>query len=119
MMKKLQDLQKSDPEKFKKVAAQIATKLRAAAKNQSGGSASALNKMADDFDQAAKTGEMPKPPSGKQGPHPSGSPPSGSSATSESAASKYAATKSNDFDSLRSTVDSIFADALNDVSSAS
>ena len=68
LMKQLESLQQSDPEKFKKTTAQIADKLEAAAKEaaNSGDSrqASALNDMASKFKTASETGEMPdlRPP---------------------------------------------------------
>jgi len=68
LMKQLESLQQSDPEKFKETTAQIAEKLEAAAKEaaNSGDSrqASALNDMASKFKTASETGEMPdlRPP---------------------------------------------------------
>jgi hypothetical protein len=58
LLQELSDLQKSDPEKFKKVTEEISQKLRDAASSASAGQASALNKLADRFDQASQSGDM-------------------------------------------------------------
>ena len=53
----LSALAKSDPEKFKKVAAEISAKLEAEASQTSGGRAQFLKNLADRFGQAAQTGD--------------------------------------------------------------
>ena len=54
----LSNLQKSDPEKFKQVAGDIAQKLRDVASGASAGQATFLNKLADNFEKAHDTGDM-------------------------------------------------------------
>jgi hypothetical protein len=64
-MKQLQDLQTSDPAKFKTVASQISQKLSDAAaeatQNGDTGLSNILTDMADKFKTASTTGEMPLP----------------------------------------------------------
>ncbi|MGI8991787.1 MAG: hypothetical protein ACR2I2_19680 [Bryobacteraceae bacterium] len=59
----LQQLQESDPAKYQQVTQQIATNLQSAAQTaQSDGNAaqaSQLNKLASDFTNASKTGQLP------------------------------------------------------------
>src|SRR5579863_9257537 len=59
----LQQLQQSDPTKYKQVTAQIATNLQSAAQTaQSQGNSSAasqLNQLATDFTNASQTGQLP------------------------------------------------------------
>ena len=75
-MSKLQELQKSDPDKFKQIMAKIAEKLKDAASEalKSGDSRQAemLNDLAAKFTKASETGEMPdlKPPQRAGGPPP-------------------------------------------------
>jgi hypothetical protein len=57
-MKKLQDLQKSDPAKFKQLAEQISQALQSQSQQQTA-TAGELSKAADVFAQAAQTGQMP------------------------------------------------------------
>jgi hypothetical protein len=65
----LQQLQASDPTKFKQVMAEIATKLQDAATQATGGQAQFLGKMAAEFQQASQTGQMPQAPAGAGGHH--------------------------------------------------
>jgi len=58
LLGKLQQLQQSDPEKFKQICASIASKLNEAAGNQGTGSEGILSKLASKFDQAAQTGDI-------------------------------------------------------------
>jgi hypothetical protein len=55
-LSRLDDLAKSDPEKFKAMMSDIASKLSAAADNETGEAASALSKLAEQFRSAAETG---------------------------------------------------------------
>ena len=55
-LSRLDDLAKSDPEKFKSMMSDIATKLSAAADNETGEAASALSKLAGQFRGAAESG---------------------------------------------------------------
>lgn len=68
LMSELQQLSKSDPTKFKQVTSEIADKLKAEAGDATG-KADFLNKLADKFQEASKTGDMSslKPDQGKQG----------------------------------------------------
>jgi hypothetical protein len=59
LMSELQQLQQSDPDKFKSVMSDIAKTLRTDAQNAAGSQASFLNNLAGKFDQAAQTGQMP------------------------------------------------------------
>ena len=58
LMKELSDLQKSDPNKFKKVADEIAQKLKDAASSATGGQADFMNRLASKFEQASQSGDM-------------------------------------------------------------
>jgi hypothetical protein len=110
LMKQLESLQQSDPEKFKATAAQIADKLESAAKEAAatGDSqqASALNDLASKFKTASETGKMPdlRPPGDSDGvrhagghhggrPH-MGPPPSDDDSTSSTTNSSTDATSS-------------------------
>ena len=57
-MKKLSDLQQSDPTKFKEVVQQISSSFASAAQNATGEDATRLNNLADKFGQAAQSGDM-------------------------------------------------------------
>ncbi|HUO49550.1 MAG TPA: hypothetical protein VMU09_12015 [Acidimicrobiales bacterium] len=54
----LASLAQSNPDEFKKVAGDIAQKLKAAAANATGDQAKFLSSMADKFGQAAQSGDM-------------------------------------------------------------
>ncbi|HVO18074.1 MAG TPA: hypothetical protein VMU15_02385 [Anaeromyxobacter sp.] len=54
----LASLSQSDPDQFKKVAGDIAQKLKAAAANATGDQAKFLSSMADKFSEAAQSGDM-------------------------------------------------------------
>ncbi len=71
MMHALEDLEKSDPAKFKAVTAQISTDLAAqAAKSTDPQQSKMLTDMADKFSQASKTGDMSSlKPKGGRGHH--------------------------------------------------
>ena len=57
LMQRLQQLGKSDPEKFKQVIAKIAEELRNAA-NAKPGAATHLNRLADAFAKVAQSGDL-------------------------------------------------------------
>ena len=63
MMSDLQQLQQSDPDKYKQVTQQIADKLQSAAQEaaQDGDNAAAakLNQLSSDFSKASSTGQLP------------------------------------------------------------
>ncbi len=73
IMKQLDGLQSSDPEKFKEVTAKIGDQLKELAKSQSGDSAQKLTELASKFTEASTSGSMSalKP----SGPPPNGGPP--------------------------------------------
>ena len=70
-MSELQNLAKSDPDKFTQVTSEIAEKLRQDASSASGNQAAFLDKLADKFDQASQSGSMAslQPPAGVSGHH--------------------------------------------------
>jgi hypothetical protein len=55
-LSRLDDLAESDPEKFKSMMTDIATKPSAAANNETGEVADAMNKLAEQFRDAAEAG---------------------------------------------------------------
>ena len=73
VMKKLDGLQSTDPEKFKQVTANIGNQLTELAKNQSGDAAQKLTELANKFTQASTSGSMsalkPSGPPPNGGPH--------------------------------------------------
>lgn len=70
LLQELNDLQKSDPAKFKQVTEEISQKLRDAANSTSGSQATSLNKLADKFAQASQSGDMSAlQPTGAHGGH--------------------------------------------------
>ena len=58
MMQHLEDLQDSDPAKFKQVVSDMAKKLRADAQNASGPDADRLSQIADRLDKVAASGDL-------------------------------------------------------------
>ena len=64
MFSKLEQLKASDPEKFKQVVTDIASKLKSAAEKQSGPAAAMLSDLAGKFENVAKGGDLSqlKPP---------------------------------------------------------
>jgi hypothetical protein len=67
LLNQLQQLQQSDPDKFKSVMASIADTLTADAQNATGPQAQRLTNLANKFNQAAQTGQMPDlQPAGQQ-----------------------------------------------------
>src|ERR1700742_2787811 len=90
----LQQLQQSDPAKYKQVTSQIATNLQSAAQTaQTGGQSSAaniLNQLATDFNSASQNGQAPifqnlaQAAGGHHHHHHHGGPPPDSSSTSSS-----------------------------------
>lgn len=80
-MKQLEELQSSDPTKFKEVTAEIAQKLKDAAQtatdNGDDGQAQALSDLADQFTTASENGSMPdlRPKDGARAQGPMGPPP--------------------------------------------
>ena len=96
LLKQLQDLQKSDPAEFKKVTADIAAQLTAAAKTAGGSEGTALTSLASKFTQASQTGTLTPLQSGHHhgGHHHAAdadSSTSGASSTSSAVASAIAA----------------------------
>jgi hypothetical protein len=86
MMKQLQELQKTDPEKLKQVASDVADKLKAAADKQGGDAGKALSALADKFSAVAKTGDLSAlQPAGKPGAAKGSAPPTGAAAYSQNA----------------------------------
>ncbi len=70
VLQELNDLQKSDPAKFKQVTEEISQKLRDAANSASGGQATSLKTLADKFAQASQSGDMSAlQPAGAHGGH--------------------------------------------------
>ena len=69
LLNQLQQLQQTDPDKFKSVMSTIADTLKTDAQNATGPQAQRLNALADKFSQAAQTGQMPdlQPKGGQQG----------------------------------------------------
>ena len=59
LLNQLQQLQQTDPDKFKSVMSSIADTLKADAQSATGPQAQRLNALADKFSQAAQTGQMP------------------------------------------------------------
>lgn len=80
LLSQLSELQQSNPDEFKATASKIADKLKeaAASASESGDTekATKLSELAEKFQTASKTGEMPdlRPPGGMKGP---GGPPPG------------------------------------------
>jgi hypothetical protein len=67
LLNQLQQLQQTDPDKFKSVMSSIADTLKTDAQNATGPKAQRLNALADKFSQAAQTGQMPElQPKGQQ-----------------------------------------------------
>jgi hypothetical protein len=67
LLNQLQQLQQSDPDKFKSVMSSIADTLKTDAQNATGPQAQRLTSLANKFDQAAQTGQMPDlQPAGQQ-----------------------------------------------------
>ena len=79
-MQKLEDLQSSDPDKFKQITTDMASKLKAAAgKAPEGFEKEFLTKLAESFDASSKSGKLERPegpgadgPKNGYGPHRSG-----------------------------------------------
>ena len=69
LLNQLQQLQQTDPDKFKSVMSSIADTLKTDAQNATGPQAKRLNDLADKFSQAAQTGQMPdlQPPGQQPG----------------------------------------------------
>ena len=59
LLAQLQQLQQTDPDKFKSVMSSIADTLKTDAQNATGPKAQRLSALADKFSQAAQTGQMP------------------------------------------------------------
>ncbi len=59
LLNQLQQLQQTDPDKFKSVMSSIADTLKTDAQSATGPQAQRLNALADKFSQAAQTGQMP------------------------------------------------------------
>ncbi|MBS1874473.1 MAG: hypothetical protein JSU00_14755 [Acidobacteria bacterium] len=104
-MKQLEELQSSDPTKFKEVTAEIAQKLKDAAQtatdNGDDGQAEALSDLADQFTTASENGSMPdlRPKDGARAQGPMGPPPPPPpDASSASSSSSSSATTDSDSD---------------------
>lgn len=71
LLSKLQQLQQSDPAKFKEVTAELSKQLKDAAGSATGPAAAALNKLADGLAQASSTGSLDAltPKGGAKGHH--------------------------------------------------
>ncbi len=69
LLNQLQQLQQTDPDKFKSVMSSIADTLKTDAQNATGPQAQRLNDLANKFSTAAQTGQMPnlQPPGQQQG----------------------------------------------------
>jgi hypothetical protein len=69
LLNQLQQLQQTDPTKFKAVMSSIADTLKADAQNATGPQAQRLTDLANKFSDAAQTGKMPdlQPPGQQQG----------------------------------------------------
>lgn len=72
MLSKLQQLKTSDPEKFKQVVSDIASKLKSASQQKSGFGSKMLSDLAEKFQNVADGGDLsqlepPKPPNPPQG----------------------------------------------------
>jgi hypothetical protein len=107
LMKQLSELAQSDPEKFKRVAANIADQLKELADTQTGEAKSHLTDMASSFEAASKSGSMEdlKP----KGPPPQGPPPRGA----EAYAQNQSQAQGTD---IRSQIDVILESALSSIS---
>jgi hypothetical protein len=72
----MEELQSSDPQKFKEVMADLSSKLKAAAEEATDPKQKEfLTKMSEDFATAAETGKMPEKPQHGHGPGGPGGPP--------------------------------------------
>ncbi len=116
LLKQLQQLQQTDPAKFKQVTADIASKLQEEAKQVGGSQGQALSKIADQFQQASQTGTLaPLQAGGHHGHHhaqaASPSTDTSSSASSPSALAAAAYQKSGG-QKIGSEVDSIISQVL-------
>jgi len=92
LLSQLQDLEKSDPAKFKAVMSQVSGELRAEAQQSGGSKAALLNELADRFAAAAQAGDVSALSASPSSPTGSGAPSlaSGSSSASASDASSSA-----------------------------
>jgi len=107
LMKKLDGLATSDPDKFKEVTSNIASQLKDLASTLSGDEADHVSDLASKFEGAAKSGTMnslkpsgPPPPQG-------GAPPKGAAAYARNQSET-----SNASTDIRSRIDSIVTSAL-------
>jgi hypothetical protein len=107
LMKQLDELQKSDPAKYKEVASEVSSQLEEAAKSaaEDGDSQSAemLNDLASKFKTASETGEkVDMHPHGRP---PMGPPPASSDSDSDTTSSTGSSTDSSSGSSTSSTTD--------------
>ncbi|WP_321472423.1 hypothetical protein [uncultured Paludibaculum sp.] len=118
LMSQLNELQQSDQEQFKTTTSKIAEKLKEAAAeaSESGDSekATKLSELAQKFETASETGEMPdlRPPDGMKGPGgppPGGPPPTDSSTSSTSSTEDDDSSTTDSTDSTDSTTSAVLA----------
>jgi hypothetical protein len=107
LIKELEQLSKTNPAEFKKIAASIASQLTAAAKNSSDPSqAQALTTLASDFTQASQSGNLSALFSSQ------GTTQNSRRAETDATSAAYASTSSN-------PIEEIFAQALSQIQSDS
>lgn len=90
LLSQLQDLEKSDPARFKAVMSQVSDELRSEAQQSGGGKAALLNELADRFAAAAQAGDVSALSASPAGSGGASSSASGSTSTSASDASSSA-----------------------------
>lgn len=105
----MEELQSTDPQKFKEIMSDLSSKLKAAAEESTDPKQKEfLTKMAEDFATAAETGKMPeKPKHGEGGPPPP--PPTGYDASGT--AQTDDTSRQQTFDLLASLFDQALKDA--------
>jgi hypothetical protein len=110
LMKQLDDLAESDPEKFKTTTSNIADQLNELASTLSGDEASKVSELASKFTEAAKSGNSSALRPSK--PPPGGPPPQGAAAYGQNQS------LSANGDSIHSQIDSIMSNALSSLSAS-
>ncbi|MEN6357097.1 MAG: hypothetical protein ABFD83_08450 [Armatimonadota bacterium] len=106
LFSKLQQLQETDPDKFKEICANIAEQLSEAAENEDGSSDGMLTDLASKFKDASETGDM----SSLQPPPPP--PASGCSGSMQDVSELYSQNESTGQSGQKNTIDSIIAGVL-------
>ncbi len=116
LQQQLQQLQQTDPAKFKQVTADIASKLQEEAKQVGGSQGQALSKVADTFQQASQTGSLPDLKSGGHHHHHGGGGGGGAatptSTVSSPASAAATAYQQSGGSSIKTDVDSIISQVL-------